>query len=109
LGVWEASHHNIFTYDNLQKRDKILVNRCFFLYKVAAESVNVLLLHRPFANAFLNLAFRFLGVSWVISNPIRDYFFAWEGFFSRKAKKKNARLFPCVFSEYLASQKLEGL
>jgi len=31
-----------------------------------------------------------------MSNSISDHLYAWEGFLGRKAKKKNARLFPYV-------------
>lgn len=35
-----------------------------------------------------------MGVSWVVSNFVRNHLFVWEGFFGGKAKKKNAVFLP---------------
>jgi len=92
--VWEATHENILTCDNLQKGG----NRCF-MCKGDFESTNHLLLHCQFARVLWNLAFSGLDISWVAFDSIRNHLLAFEGFLDRKVKKKKevaAKVLPHV-------------
>ena len=75
--AWEASQDKI-NHDNLQKRDKILVNRCF-ICKGDLATADHLLLHCPFARTLWALAWNCLGLHWVVSNTGRHKLLAWEG------------------------------
>ena len=85
--VWEASYDKILTYDDLQKKVKILVNRCF-MCKDDSESVDHLFLHCRLARSLRELALSCLGLHWVMHISVRQQLVAWECFFVRTVKFK---------------------
>jgi len=104
--VWEATHGNILKCDNLQKRGKIVLNRCF-MCKRDSESTDHLLLYCQFARVLWNLALSCLGISWVAPDSIMNHLLAWEDFFGKKVKKKKKKeakilphvIFWCIWKE----------
>ena len=81
--VWEACQGKILTFDNLQKRGKILVYRCF-IRKNGLETTDHLLLHCPIVGFSLWL----LGLTLVMPSSVSHQLSMWEGFFRRRAKFK---------------------
>lgn len=66
------------TLDNLMKRGKVMVNRCF-VCKYDAESYNHILLWCPFVSKLWVMVFNLIGINWVKTRSVHDELLAWDG------------------------------
>lgn len=77
--TWEVAKEKMLTLDNLMRRGRILVDRCF-LCKCNAESCNHILLWCLFSFNLWSIVYSLFGVNWVIAGSINNELWAWEGF-----------------------------
>ena len=68
-----------------------------------------LLLNCQFDKALWELAFSCIGISWIVSNSIKNHLWAWDGFFGRKVKKKALVFLDVIFLENLERAKSNSL
>lgn len=76
------------------------MNGCF-MCKLDLELLTACCFIGFFVRALWDLTFGHLGVSWVVANSISNPLFTREGFFGKKARKKNAILLPRDFVKHL--------
>ena len=95
--AWEASWGKVLTLNQLQRREHLLVNRCFLcLSKVG--TIDHLLLHCAKTRVLWNHFFSLFGVSWILSCSIKETLLGWHGSFVGKARKKASQVPPlCIF------------
>jgi hypothetical protein len=74
--VWTAALGKILTYDNLQKRNVVVVEGCC-MCKKNEESIEHLLLHCEVARDLWSCILTLFGVEWVIPRLVLDLLTSW--------------------------------
>ena len=82
--TWEASWGKVLTLDQLKRRGRALVNRCF-LCEEYEENINHLLVHCKKARMLWDLFLSIVGTSWVFLDSVIQTLLAWQG--ARMGKK----------------------
>ena len=80
--LWTAANDGILTIDNLVKRGRFLVNRCY-LCCCDGESIDHLLLHCKFSHTLRCEAFAMFGIQWVMPRSVSSFFFMCRNWFGK--------------------------
>jgi len=102
--VWEAPHKKILTSDNLQKRRKILVNRCY----MCKGSWNWWITCCFIASLLWELAFSCLGMCWVSSDFIMNHLLLGRATLVGKLKRGRPWLFLMWFFGTFGEKETKG-
>ena len=95
--AWEASCNKALTLDQLKKRGWYFLNKCY-LFCVAEESIDHLLIHGTKARVVWELLFNLFGASWVLPSSVKEILLGWHGSFVGKKRVKVWRTAPlCLF------------
>jgi hypothetical protein len=78
-----AALGKILIMDNLRKRHVTVVDWCC-MCKKSGEFVDHLLLHCEMVSALWNSIFSLVGLAWVMSSRVVDFFACWKGQFRRR-------------------------